>query len=100
MTNFNNLNNEEAKQVIIAILKGITHATVAPFIIMLMINLSTDGNFGGVMALIYIAITATVYNFFLKDEDIAKYAFNFTATTVIAFPLGILFIGFLGAMFN
>jgi len=74
MANFNNLNKEEEYEIVKAIFKAVLHALVIPLTIMLMVNLSVDGNYGFVCSLGYLMIPTFVYAR-SKEKDISKAVF-------------------------
>ncbi|MEA2098936.1 MAG: hypothetical protein U9P72_02265 [Campylobacterota bacterium] len=68
------MTNKEKKLIVKAVIVGSMHAVVVPLVIMLMVNLSIDGNFGGVAALAYLIIPTFVYAK-SKNKDISKAVF-------------------------
>ena len=58
---FDNLNNEEQEFVLRSYLKGAIHAIVIPAILYVVINILFEGNYGGLMALLYISVLSIAY---------------------------------------
>jgi len=93
----NNLNNddyyeevEEAKIVVVAIFKGILHASVVPMMIMLLINIFFNGNNGLIGLVVYVALVAHLYNNVFEAKDISKMVFNYTVSIVYGTIFGII----------
>ena len=76
------------KAILIAIVKGVAHATVIPVIIFMLVNNYFEGNWGGVVAVFYMIILGYFYNRILKNKDISKLAFNASAIAMIVLPVG------------
>ena len=77
------------KLILIAIAKGVAHASIVPVAIFALTNKMVEGNFGGVAALVYMFIVGVLYNFVFQRKDISKKAFNATFTLVVFVPLGL-----------
>jgi len=93
MSDFKNLNNDEAKLVIAAMFKGVVHATVIPLLIIIYINGNYEGNFGILGGIFYVIIMWTAYNIWFQNKDISKIAFNYTVGAYIGFFISIIFLG-------
>lgn len=76
------------KAILIAVTKGVTHATIIPVIVFILVNSYIRGNFGGLAAALYMIIAGYFYNRILKDKDISKLAFNISAIAMIVLPAG------------
>ena len=75
------------KLILVAITKGVVHATIIPMIIFILTNKFVEGNFGGVAAIVYMFIIGVLYNFVFQRKDISKKAFNYTFAFVVFGPL-------------
>ena len=75
------------KAILAAALKGIVHATIIPVFIFLMVNIYFEGNWGGVAAVVYMLFAWIVYNILVKNKDISKMAFNWSAMAMVVVPL-------------
>ena len=73
--------NEIEKLIAKAIFEGVANATIIPVIIFNLTNYFVKGSFGGVVALVYIILAATLY-FMSKKRDISRFAFFITSTFV------------------
>lgn len=93
------LTNKQKELLVKAILKGVAHATVAPLIILTLVNLLMSGNFGGIAAVLYIAVVAVLYNVVLEGKDFSKQAFNYTVGIVYGAMLFIITIGIILSAF-
>ena len=75
------------KAILIAIVKGVTHATVMPVTVFFLVNHFFTGNWGGVASIGYIVIVGWFYNKVLKNKDISKIAFNVSALALMIAPV-------------
>jgi len=77
MTNFdfNKLNDYEKLFVVKSFTKGAMHATVIPLILMLLVNLSLDGQYGGTVAVSYIFLLFVLYERYGDNKYFSKKGF-------------------------
>ena len=59
---FNSLSERDKLFVVRNILKGAMHSTIVPLILMMTININFSGNYGGVIATLYIIVMMYIYN--------------------------------------
>jgi hypothetical protein len=76
------------KLILMAIAKGVVHASIIPVIIFVLTNKFVDGNLGGIVAFVYMFIVGVLYNFVFQRKDISKKAFNMTFASVVFIPMG------------
>jgi len=79
MTNFDfyNLNDFEKLFVVKSFTKGVMHATVIPLILMLLVNLSFDGHYGGIVAVSYALFLFMLYKRYGEKRYFSKKGFFF-----------------------
>ncbi len=75
------------KLILVAIVKGVVHATIIPAMIFVLTNRFVEGNFGGVAAIVYMFLVGVLYNFVFQRKDISKKAFNITFAIVVGVPM-------------
>ena len=93
--NFDNLTNKEKQELVGAGLKGVFHAIVIPLLLMIFINVTTEGSYGGSFAILYIIIMAIAYNKVFKNKDFSKIVFNYTVSIVYGSIIGLFTLGFI-----
>ncbi len=80
------MKTEIKKLIIVAYIKGVAHATVVPLIVMVLVNYLFSGNFGGVAALIYVAMVSYIYHK-STNKDLSKQAFQTTLAVLLTIVL-------------
>jgi len=70
---------------IISMAKGIMHATLIPLLIMILTNYMFSGNYGILVAVLYVLIVSLAYK--KSDKILARTAFNYTISAVLIFLL-------------
>lgn len=96
MKDMNNLNNDEKIFIFRSMLIGAIQATVVPLLIMMIINISFDGNYGGIVGIVYIAIIARYYTK-STNKYFSQKGFNFALIAILGL---FVFIGILGILFS
>ena len=97
--NFDNLTNTQKTELVKAGLKGFAHATVIPLFTIIITNNLFSGNFGGVVAIIYIIAALIFYNKIAHNKDFSKMVFNYTVSIVYGALFGIIGLGILLSAF-
>lgn len=69
----------------ISMAKGIIHASVIPFLIMILINYMFSGNYGILIAVLYIFIVSLAYK--KSNKIFARTAFYYTVLAILTFLL-------------
>ena len=93
---FDNLNDFEKLFVVKSMIKGAIHATVAPLLIMLFINITFSGNWGSAFALSYILILGYIYHR-SSDKYFSRKGFFMGIKALILLAVFLLFLGMMSA---
>ena len=66
-------------------IKGITHGSLVPLLIMFLINYIFRGNYGLLVATFYILVLATLYK--NSEKTVVRRAFYYTISAILIFLL-------------